>query len=188
MDDPTIPTLAGSFTVTAEIRQGLYAKYRGVDVLLIAAVCDRESRGGDALRPVGPAGTGDEGHGRGLMQIDDRSHPDFLAEMLPNGTPKWQHPAWNLIYGAHHLGACMRHFGDTTLWLRTAALREAAGIASYNCGFGGVMRGTKEVVGRATDEDMLRAIDSKTTGKDYAQDVLRRRQGFEAALRKLEAP
>lgn len=119
------------------------------------------------------------------MQIDDRSHVEFLLDTLPNGTPKWQHPAWNLMYGAHHLSACLRHFSEMR-WLTSAQLREAAGIAAYNCGIGGVLRGVRSVVGKYTEEQMLEAIDSRTANKHYARDVLRRRQGFIDSLRAAE--
>jgi hypothetical protein len=54
------------------------ALYR-LDPLVLAAIVERESRGGEALSPPGPAGVGDGGHGRGLMQIDDRWHGLFVS-------------------------------------------------------------------------------------------------------------
>ena len=55
------------------------AAEQNISPFIIAAILDRESRFGDALTPKGPSGTGDGGHGRGLMQIDDRFHQTFIA-------------------------------------------------------------------------------------------------------------
>jgi len=61
-----------------------------VAVAIIWAIGSRESRWGLALSPPTPAGTGDYGHGRGLMQIDDRWHPEFI------GSGGWQDPQANI--------------------------------------------------------------------------------------------
>ena len=55
---------------------------------LIAGIGSRESHWGLALSPVGPTGTGDNGHGRGLMQIDDRWHKDFIESEKKNAFVK----------------------------------------------------------------------------------------------------
>src|SRR5262245_9985936 len=68
----------------------------GICPFLIAAVMDRESQGGEALSSGEASGTGDNGHGRGLMQIDDRSHKDFLKASLDGGEPLWQLPEFNI--------------------------------------------------------------------------------------------
>lgn len=50
----------------------------GYDFATLCAQAFRESDCGCALKPPGPAGLGDAGHGHGLLQIDDRSHgPDL---------------------------------------------------------------------------------------------------------------
>jgi len=67
-----------------------------VDPLLLAAICQQESAFGTSslLSQPGPAGTGDGGHGHGLMQIDDRWHADWL------GANDWTDPATNIDGGA----------------------------------------------------------------------------------------
>ena len=55
------------------------AKYHGLPPAVIAAVISRESGAGRLLGKWGsPPGTGDRGHGHGLMQVDDRYWPGFL--------------------------------------------------------------------------------------------------------------
>jgi hypothetical protein len=82
----------------------------GVSPFLIAALMEQESNYGLALSPPGPTGTGDKGHGHGLMQIDDRSHQKFLARKAPDGTPLWQIPLENIRYGVKVLKDTLRYF------------------------------------------------------------------------------
>jgi len=71
------------------------ARERGVDPFIVAALGQRETNWGTAssLSKPGPAGTGDFGHGRGLMQIDDRYHADWIA------THDWADPYQNVTKG-----------------------------------------------------------------------------------------
>jgi hypothetical protein len=130
---------------------------------LIAAVLDRESRGGEALKPAGPSGTGDWeaglplGHGRGLLQIDDRFHRDWLAQTRPDGTPLWMDAAANILFGAQLLKGYVDMLGSIP-----------AGVCAYNAGPSRAQR-VLDTVG----ED-VEALDSITTGKDYVSDVLRK--------------
>jgi hypothetical protein len=78
--------------------------------VLLAAIMDVESRFGDALTPPGPAGKGDGGHGHGLMQIDDRTHGTFLAQKMPDGTPKWANPYENVKYAANVYKTAFEYF------------------------------------------------------------------------------
>jgi soluble lytic murein transglycosylase-like protein len=120
---------------------------------LVAAVCWRESRGGDALRPRGPSGFGDNGHGRGLMQIDDRSHACFLAETDDHGKPLWQYPSHNIDYATREvLAKGLAAFPDSL----------EGGIAAYNARADRVQMALKN--GRHPD--------SVTTGGDYVAEVL----------------
>ena len=82
----------------------------GVSPVLLAAIMDVESAYGTLLSPPGPAGKGDGGHGHGLMQIDDRTHGVFLAERMPNGTPKWADPYENVKYAAGIYKAARDYF------------------------------------------------------------------------------
>jgi hypothetical protein len=133
---------------------------------LLAGVMDRESRGGDVLSPRGPAGTGDVGHGRGLMQIDDR--PYHLTEDDPRYNQKeaarsvvrmdfiesgdWADPVKNIAFGAAHL----RFYYDQADSLPAA-------IAAYNAG-------PKALTARDPD--------SVTTGGNYSRDVQARAAGW----------
>lgn len=75
-----------------------------VDPLLLLAIMARESAYGEALKPVGPGGTGDAGHGRGLMQIDDRSWREWI-----DANPWWE-PRTNIAKGAAILKTNLRFF------------------------------------------------------------------------------
>ena len=120
---------------------------------LLAAICWRESFFGLYLSPVGPGGTGDGGHGRGLMQIDDRSHAAWLAQSDAQGTPLWMLPEENIAQGASVLSDCRRAMPD---------LDVTAWVAAYNAG---PLRVRTAVLAGLP-------VDSVTTGRDYAEDVL----------------
>src|SRR5712664_3611682 len=164
----------------------------GVSPTLLAAICDRESRGGEALLPHGPTGTGDNGHGRGLMQLDDRTHQRFLDAAFFDGVPLWRSPAFNILYGCWLL----RHYYNLSVG------RWAVAIAAYNAGLTRALRATpgdlRATPGdpRATPGDLratpgdLRAtpgdptslvqrLDALTTGGDYVSDVLKRQAAFD---------
>lgn len=125
---------------------------------LIAAVMDRESGGGVYLIPIGPAGVGDQGHGRGLMQIDDRAHPEWCARMDLDGKPLWQKPEHNVAKGAEVLAHNLRIFGDVP-----------SSVAAYNAGEGRVGRLVAMV-----PRPSIQQLDQLTTGHDYVSDVLDR--------------
>jgi membrane-bound lytic murein transglycosylase MltF len=84
---------------------------------IIAGIIDRESLGGSALNPPGAGGTGDFGHGKGLMQIDDRYH-EFAR------TGNWSDASENILYGATYF----RSLYDQS----KGSLANA--IAAYNAG------------------------------------------------------
>lgn len=126
---------------------------------VIGGVGSRESLWGIILSPPGPAGTGDGGHGRGLMQIDDGAH-DFAR------TGNWKDPRSNIRYGCDLLAdnrAVLKREGLTGRQLLKATL------ASYNAGLGAVLR--------ALDREI--DVDSVTTGDDYGKDVLDRAGWFQ---------
>jgi soluble lytic murein transglycosylase-like protein len=121
---------------------------------LIAAVMDRESLGGMALTPRGPKGKGDNSHGHGLMQIDDRAFPDFCAD-----PDKWQDPQLNILFGAELLAKLMLRFADDV----------ACAIAAYNAG--------AYKVGRLVilhEGPSITQLDGLTTGRNYVSDTLAR--------------
>jgi LysM repeat protein len=132
-----------------------YAKYQndimaaskkyGIPPQIITGVMSRETNGQNEI--------GDGGHGRGLMQIDDRSHGAWLASH-DNGLD----PASNIDYGTSILKSNLDYFhGDMT-----------KALAAYNAGPGNV------------DAAVSRGLspDAYTTGGNYASDVLNRAQGF----------
>jgi soluble lytic murein transglycosylase-like protein len=117
--------------------------------LVLAAIMDRESGGGRYLIPYGPGGVGDRGHGRGLMQIDDRDRPPFPGRAAFVRGVEWKDPAKNIMFGARVLATYYDH----------ASGHLGRAIAAYNAG---------PVAFTAKDPD------SVTTGKNYSRDVLAR--------------
>lgn len=121
-------------------------------VWTLMAICSRESRFGLALDK---SGRGDGGHGLGLMQIDDRSFPEFARR-------DYRDPAVNIVMGANvlqgkydyladHFELCGQDYGR--LWW--------AAVAAYNCGEGNVRKALERGRGQ----------DAYTTGRDYSGDV-----------------
>ncbi len=141
----------------------------GVDPFLIAAIMDRESRGGLLLKPRGPAGVGDGGRGHGLMQIDSHYHESFLRAFGPDGKLLWQDPLFNILFGA----ALYR--GNLTLFQND----EPMAIGAYNAS----AKRVRDSVASPLTAPMgpaarIAAIDRVTTGGNYVSDVLRRRKEF----------
>lgn len=136
------------------------AKRHDLAPALVAAIGSRESRWGLALSPKGPHGKGDHGHGRGLMQIDDRFH-----EFARSG--KWQDPESNLEYGCALLVSYYHELGNTTKLPQGPVLMRAA-LAAYNSGCGNVRRALKAG----------RDVDYYTSGRDYSADVMDRAGWF----------
>ena len=130
----------------------------GLPRALMLAVASRETGCRDIV--------GDFGHGRGVFQIDDRFHHDWLeqhgaakAGEVPPLAPASELAA-TLIAGA--LDVARRHgLGVAS----EAAVKFAA--CAYNAGVGGALDGL-----RRGDPDLA------TTGRDYGSDVLRRMHGF----------
>ncbi|WP_158629218.1 transglycosylase SLT domain-containing protein [Corallococcus sp. AB030] len=152
---------------------------------LLAAVCDRESLGGRWLKPRGPKGVGDRGYGLGLMQIDRRYHREFAARLLPDGTPAWQDPGENILYGAGLLLDRVRDFAARHA-SRRERVRLAGAIASYNADQRKVEAVLRKLPAVVSDDAAIDAMDALTTGKDYGADVLRRRAQWAPAEAPLE--
>jgi len=136
-----------------------------LDPLVIAAILERESKGGDALMPPGPRGKGDGGHGHGLMQLDDRWHKPFIATGL------WAEAAPAMVYAARLLRQGLDAFGGD--YPET--------IGSYNAGIGGVRRALADLPADASLEKRVAAIDKATTDA-YVAGVLWLREVFETAI------
>ncbi len=134
----------------------------GVDPFLLFAVMDRESLGGEALKPPNAGGVGDKGHGRGLMQVDDRAHPDWCR------SASWFNAGVNILKGAQILAHAQAAF--------RASDGPAPAIAAYNAGEARVRR----LITHLTRPVQAAALDPYTTGGDYVSDVLRRLNDFRA--------
>ena len=113
-----------------------------MDPFLLWSLGEGESGWGRELSPPGPAGTGDGGHGRGLMQVDDRSFGEWLAQN------DWTNPAVIIPKGVsiYLVGraSLATHFPNLT----DDQLTHAA-LSTYNHGFGGVSRNIQ--LGRDVD-------------------------------------
>mgnify|MGYP001619443009 FL=1 len=151
-----------------------------IDVYTVFAVMSRESGFGRYLVPSGPAGTGDGGHGLGLMQLDDRYHPgdlkdpegranaDWVRLTRGDGVPLWQLPAENIGRGVWQLATTLKLLGNLP-----------AAICAYNAGVVRAREVLDTVAGSVTSVDgLVHALDQWTTGRDYVADVLRRRSEF----------
>jgi hypothetical protein len=150
------------------------AELFGVDSLILSAIVDRESLGGQALTPPDATGTGDSGHGRGLGQIDDRMHASFIAAKRPDGSYLWQNPVYNLMYAADVLAQAWSVFGsDPNCWPQA--------IASYNAGAGAAQKVSVTFTTDTSQAQKIAALDAITTGGNYCSDVLKRRDGFLSA-------
>jgi hypothetical protein len=139
----------------------LAEKRHGLPRSLMLAVASRETGCRDVV--------GDLGHGRGVFQIDDRFHRDWLernAAAAPGMVPP--------LKAAAELAATLLAGGldaaRTNALTGKAALKFAA--AAYNAGVGGALDGL-----RRGDPDLA------TTGHDYGADVVRRMHTFRALER-----
>lgn len=138
------------------------ARYSWLKPSVIAGIGSRESGWGRLLSPPGPGGTGDGGHGRGLMQIDDRFHQTFIS------TGQWRNPKSNIDYGIDQvLSRSYAYLDQNTNLQGTDLLRGA--IAAYNAGLGNVTKALSQG----------RDVDYYTTGQDYSWDVLNRAGWFQ---------
>jgi len=126
----------------------------GVAPELIFAIGDQETRWGTnpLCKPPGNACTGDNGHGRGLMQIDDRSNADWLR------ANDWTDPETNIRRGVQILLGKKAYLKSRV----PADLLPRACVAAYNAGEGNVAKSI------AAGED----VDSKTAGRNYSARVL----------------
>lgn len=145
------------------------ALHYGLDPLLVLSVIDRESLGGDALTPKGPGGTGDGGHGRGLCQVDDRSHP-FTSCTDDAGRFLWADPWLNVSYACRLLRRLLDTFHNDS----------AAALAAYNAGAGRVQRALATLPKDATQRARLAVLDPLTAHGNYPSAVLAKRDELSA--------
>jgi hypothetical protein len=125
-----------------------------VDPLLLAAIIERESAGGETLSPPGPGGTGDSGHGRGLCQIDDRANCAWIL------SADWRNPAINIEHGAMMLRQNMLGLGGSV----------PAALAGYNAGPSRARHVLTAMVGAPADE-LVAELDRITT-RNYVSGTL----------------
>lgn len=153
----------------------------GEDRWRFAALGLRESRWGDALTPSGdPCGTGDGGHGRGLVQLDDRYHRAFVE------SPAFLAPKQQLFYACGVLNDARAWFRVRMPALTDPDLLERAVYAAYNCGPGNVRKAL--TLGRVVDGELSHDVDAYTTGNDYSHWIWRRAAEMKAALPSLFDP
>ncbi|XP_075870425.1 lysozyme g-like [Nelusetta ayraudi] len=131
------------------------AQKHGVDPAVVAGIMSRESRGGNAL----DNGWGDGGKAWGVMQVD----------VTPNGGNHKKTGAWNSYEHIDQATGILAGFVDKVgtkfpNWSEEQKLK--GGIAAYNMGDRSV--------------DSYAQVDAKTTGRDYANDVVARAQWYEA--------
>lgn len=137
-------------------------RYSWLDAAVVAGIGSRESAWGRLLTPRGPGGTGDGGHGRGLMQIDDRYHQGFIA------SGRWSNPKDNIDYAIDQVLANYYSYLDQNTALDGRELLRGA-IAAYNSGLSNVTRALSQGLD----------VDHYTTGQDYSWDVLNRAGFFQ---------
>ena len=105
---------------------------QGVDPFVIVALGEQESRWGTAVGyqgTTGPSIVGTDQHGRGLMQIDDRTFGDWIS------TYDWTDPYTNVSQGAKVFAQALSYFQKKGLAGDTAI---QAALAGYNGGPGRV--------------------------------------------------
>lgn len=137
------------------------AKRYGLAISIVGAVGSRESHWGLILKPPGPGGTGDYGHGRGLMQIDDRAHGAFI------NSGKWTDPRENILYGCKVL-ADSHAFMERRTNLQGKELLRAA-LAGYNAGPGNALKAWRD----------RHDLDYFSANRNYSKDVLDRAGWFQ---------
>jgi len=151
----------------------------GIGTALLLALGSRETN----MRNI----AGDGGHGRGWLQIDDRFHHDFLTthrgcdsgSFTPthdSAAPNGRCPTLTAgtIYAIGLLRANMR-FARSKGVPEAKVLRFA--VAAYNAGAGGALAGFHEG-----------DVDRRTTGRDYAKDVLERKAAIAKLLERMKVP
>lgn len=127
----------------------------GVAPELLLALASRETNCHNII--------GDGGHGHGIMQIDDRSFPEWCRQ-----------GKWKLIKDAVGMGAFVFRSKLNSVATHLPPDRSLpVAIAAYNCGTARALEGY-HVHG---DQDLY------TTGHDYSRDVLHRMAVFKTLVK-----
>ena len=137
------------------------SKEYGVDPTLTYAIGAQESGWGTYLDPKGPGGTGDNGHGHGFMQIDDRTWGDWLA------TADWTDPLTNIRKGLDifttQRQSLVDAYTDPTGKLKIGQDDlDRLAIVAYNHGVSGALKNAQNQVD----------YDTGTTGGNYSASVI----------------
>jgi hypothetical protein len=127
---------------------------------LLLAVASQETDMNDVV--------GDSGHGRGLFQIDDRSHTDFLTRNGAAGAGGKPPIGAAALYAAALLRGNLDYGAANGV---KQADRPKFMLSAYNAGAGGAIAGYRE-----GDSDR------RTTGSDYGRAVLLRHATFQELL------
>jgi Bacterial SH3 domain/Transglycosylase SLT domain len=135
------------------------APYKWLKPAILAAIGSRESGWGLFLDSND---AGDGGHGRGIMQIDDRYHQAFIS------SKNWRDPGVNIQYAVDNVLADYYNYLSKNTSLTGFDLLRGA-IASYNAGPGNVVDAVKAGLD----------VDAYTTGADYSWDVIQRAGWFQ---------
>jgi Bacterial SH3 domain/Transglycosylase SLT domain len=151
--------LASANPYKAAIKQAAAPYSSWLKPSVLAAIGSRESGWGIFLDSNG---TGDGGHGRGIMQIDDRYHQNFI------NNNNWRDPGVNIKYATDNVLAEYYSYLDSKTNLQGFDLLRGA-IAAYNAGPGNVV----DAVNAGLD------VDAYTTGGDYSWDVIQRAGWFQ---------
>lgn len=118
---------------------------------VLAAIAERESRCGEAL---GPDLLGDSGHGRGIMQIDDRTWGTWLEEN------DWRNPSINIAKGAD-------------IFASGLYLGPLGAVAAYNAGPSSVKRYAAMNLKKPAEVQDPEFFDPITAGRNYVSSVYR---------------
>jgi peptidoglycan hydrolase-like protein with peptidoglycan-binding domain len=132
----------------------------GLPAGLLLAVASQETDMNDVV--------GDGGHGRGLFQIDDRSHPVFLRQENAAGPGRKPPVPAAAKYAAGLVRANLDFAARNAV---PEPLRLKFALSAYNAGAGGALAGFRE-----GDSDR------RTTGGDYGKAVLRRHAIYQSLL------
>jgi len=138
----------------------------GVDPTLTYAIGAQESGWGKYLSPNGPGGTGDEGHGHGLMQIDDHTWGDWL------NNNDWTDPLTNIRKGLDIFTTQRQQiFDDYNGQIAQDDLDRLA-IVAYNHGVKGALNNAQNQVD----------YDTGTTGGNYSASVLQHQASLQSLM------
>ncbi|MGK7890010.1 MAG: SH3 domain-containing protein [Leptolyngbyaceae cyanobacterium] len=163
IDEATYARLDSKNSSYKPLIEAAASRYDWLASSVIAGIGSRESAWGRFLSPIGPAGTGDGGHGRGLMQIDDRYHATFINSGL------WRDAKSSIDYAIDNVLRKSYDYLEANTNLTGKELLRGA-IAAYNAGLSSVTR----ALAQGLD------IDYYTTDQDYSWDVLNRAGWFQS--------